>query len=473
MKKSYAVLWAGNDESFCTYMNALESSAQHAKGFSTTTTTPTGAAVPESDEPKSRLLSVVDGVGILTVHGTLTNTDAWYNRYYGLVSYGEIIEALYEAAMRADVKEILMDVGSPGGAVGGVLDAVSAVEKVGKVKPITAFTSSIAASGGYWLIAPAKKRYATATAITGSIGVVAKHVEHSKYMEEAGIKETLIRAGEFKQLANSSEPLSKKAEKMLQEQVDYTYGIFVGSVAEYLGVTYQQVDQRMAQGKEFIGQQGVDHGLLTAVDSFEDVFARIQTRIQKKNGGTEMKKKYGMTGALALAAATAGVELPETPAAPPEGEVLAPEAAAAPVAAPEPETAPAEAAATKPEKSAGSEVVNLLKAQVKEKDEEILNLRMKQRELEGQEATLKSLKEVVARTINNMAVALGGSKDDKLAEKEPAALLAMYDTYLAKTVESFKVGGVAALGDDDNHGAPAKPTRYDAALSKVSKVAAH
>jgi signal peptide peptidase SppA len=459
LKRTYSTLWAGNSESWGVYLNALSQPQVRAH------------AVEEDEDENgrpNRLLSVVDNVAIISIHGSLTNTEAWYNEYFGLIAYSEIVDALYQAALDPNIKEVLLDVASGGGAVNGVLDAVSAVEKTAKVKKVTAFTSSCMCSAAYWLVAPAHERYASAVATVGSIGVVIKHAEYSKMAEMEGVKETIIRAGEFKQLANASEPLSDKAEADLQEKADYIYSILVDSVATHLNSTYQIVDKKMAGGREFIGQQAVDVGLLDAVASFEDVFGKIQSHITM-NGGQDMKKRY--FGAAAMAAAAAGVDLGDAPEI--DAEALAAAEAEVPtegVPAPEAEAAgtPAEAPEV-PAADAGA--LALLSTQLKEKDTALLEAKMELAAKDKELAGMPALKKIVAETVNNWAVALGGSADTTLSDKDVAVLESLYQTTLARTVEAFKIGGISAQGEDvDTTPAAAGPTRFDAALSKAASL---
>jgi len=446
VKKTYSTLWAGNDESWGAYLNAVSA--------------PMRAEASETSENPSfnRLLSVVDDVAIISIHGSLTNTDAWYNEYYGLIAYSEIVDALYQAALDPNIKEVLLDVASGGGAVNGVLDAVSAVARTAKVKKVTAFTSSMMCSAAYWLVAPAHERYASAVATVGSIGIVIKHVEYSKMAEKEGVKETIIRAGKFKQMANGSEPLSEAAEADLQEKSEYIYGIFVDSVATHLNSTYQIVDTKMADGKEFIGQQAVDVGLIDAVASFEDVFGGIQSRITK-NGGQEMKKRY--LGAAALAAATAGIDLDvNTP------EPAADDKAPAPAAD---DKAPAPAADDKaPAAPEDAGTVAFLSAQLKERDDALLAAKVELASLTKQIEEMAGLKGAVAEVVNNMAVALGGSRDEKLAESDPAALLAVYKATMSRTVEAFKVGGIAASHEENENEAPPPKSRLERTLESTT-----
>ncbi len=428
MKTSYSTLWAGTDESWSNYMRALADPRVSSDSEN------------EVNDSQNNLISVVDDVAIIRVHGTLVNTDAWYNDFFELVAYSKIVDALYQVASDTSIKEILLDISSGGGSVAGVLDVVSAVEKVAKIKKITAFTSSVMCSAAYWITVPAYERHASAVAIVGSIGVAIKHTEYSKMAEMEGIKETIIRSGEYKQIVNASEPLSDKAKDDLQAKADYISDIFVDSVSQHLGVRRRTVNERMGGGKEFIGQQAADVGLINSVSNFEDVFEKIQQRIQNK-GGLDMRKRF--IGAVSGLGGDEGINSQAS------------------------EESPLQAPAVD-EKSiseclkADSDIFILYKEQTKELLEAQVELASVKKELEA----LNNLKPILAKVINNMIVAFGGSQDEKLADADPLVLKSMYETTMGRTKAFFKVGGVA-LREDVVEEMP-KPTRFETALKSVT-----
>jgi len=181
-----------------------------------------------------------------------------------------------------------------------------------------------------------------------------------------------------------------------------------------------------------------------------------------------MKKRY--FGAAAMAAAAAGVDLgdaegtlpdvPETPAAeatPPEAEAEA-EAAGTPAEAPEVTMADAGALA-------------LLSTQLKEKDTALLEAKMEIATKDKELAGMPTLKKIVAATVNNMAVALGGSADATLESKDVTVLEQLYEATLSRTVEAFKIGGISAQGEDvDDTPAPATSSRLETALHKAASL---
>jgi hypothetical protein len=67
-----------------------------------------------------------------------------------------------------------------------------------------------------------------------------------------------------------------------------------------------------------------------------------------------------------------------------------------------------------------------------------------------------------------MTVALGGAKDEKLAESDPVALLAVFNATMSRTVEAFKVGGIAASREETEDEAPPMKSRLEKALESTN-----
>ena len=483
-KTHHSMVWAGTDLAFELYMAARQKFAN---------STPAQAGVvlsPDNDpekpkttdasgkyQPKSRLLQVEGGVALISVAGVLTSENNWWNQYAGLVAYDEIKEAIHEAA-GSGATQALVYFNTPGGSVAGLKDAVDTLTAFSKVMPTYGYTDSMATSAGYWLMSATRKRYASEVAVVGSIGVIAKHFEYSKMLEMDGIAATVIRAGEFKALASEVEPLSKKAHDGIQADVNYLYGVFVGSVAEQLNTSYQMVDSKMAQGRTFIGAQAVEVGLVDGVSSFDALYASLLKKVDKaaQTGGSPMKKKYANMAAV-MAAASAGVplgelEVDETAGAEAVAGVVDPTDVAPAQAAPEASEGGGTPAAgegggtQEPAATVGavddSAVVAMLKGQLAEASEaavvakaEALNAK---KALDEMAASAAPLQAIVAGSINNMLVALGGTADSSLAGADAKTLLARHAAVSEDFTKNFKIGGVAsAKADGDVEKKPETP----------------
>lgn len=219
---------------------------------------------------------VKDGVAVIPVFGVMSQKMNLMQRISGGVSTEILRRDIQDAIRRSDVKAIILDMDTPGGAVEDIPVLSDFIYAVRGQKPIVAVANSSMASAGYWIGSAADRVImASATAISGSIGVVAVHRDISKYEEKQGIKTTEITAGTYKRIVSQYRPLSEEGEEVLQRHADYIYSLFVEAVARNRGISIDEVLSNMADGKLFIGQQAVDAGLADDVESFDSVFTRL------------------------------------------------------------------------------------------------------------------------------------------------------------------------------------------------------
>lgn len=228
------------------------------------------------EEQLPYLLSIEDGFGLVSIAGSLTNRDSWINEIFGIASYPAIREAVSVASNRDDIHTIVLDINSGGGTVAGVQDTSSLISKVNdSVKPVVAYTDGRMMSAAYWLGVSAGNVFSSNTADVGSIGVLQVHMEESKALAREGITATVLRAGKYKALMNGIEPLTEAAKAQAQGQLDEAYRVFVSHVAEHRSQSYAHVDEHMAQGREFFGQQALAAGLVDGIVSFDTLIAHL------------------------------------------------------------------------------------------------------------------------------------------------------------------------------------------------------
>lgn len=435
------VLWAGTEHSLALAMEAHD--RMMAGAFSDDDD-------EEDDDEAPFNYSVQGEVGVIAIKGSLTNRDSWYNRYIGVTSYGDIRNALTYAAGQSGIKAILLDIDSGGGAVNGVADASSLIQLIDKnVKPIYAFTDGTMCSAAYWLGCSARETYSSNVSTVGSIGVIATHMEYSKALKESGVGVTVIRAGEFKALANSVEPLSDKAKTQLQTQLNSAYQVFLEHVADCRNTTVNLCDANMAQGREFFGKDALAAGLVDGIESFDSVMTKISVKLldnEKYSNnnlgnyqrGIDMGKKALTETDIAALSAGVDIEASAEPEATPVAEEIV-----------EPAAETTAVTETENEKHEGNaSVVSFLQAQVKDKDAEILNLSVELKGIKDKvasmEATHTGLTDVVRKAVAGMKVRMGASNVD-LSAASAQELLADYAATADAFVKTFKAGGVAAV----------------------------
>lgn len=248
---------------------------------------------PLNNKPQG--YDVIDGVAVLPIDGVISKRMNMFTQISGGVSTELIGRDFKEALNDPSVNSIILRIDSPGGSVDGTQNLADVISSARGVKPVVAFADGLMASAAYWVGAAADKIYISGeTTQVGSIGVVAQHVDISREEEMRGVKTTEIYAGKYKRIASNYKPLSEDGRSTMQDQVDYIYSVFVGSVAKNRGVSEETVLSDMADGRIFIGQQAVKAGLVDGVSTLERLISDLSNRagaalIQSTKEGHDME----------------------------------------------------------------------------------------------------------------------------------------------------------------------------------------
>ena len=102
----------------------------------------------------------------------------------------ETVRQLRHFLKKDDIKAVVLRVDSPGGVVAPSQEIYEEVRKFAAKKKIVVSMGSLAASGGYYISAPATLIYANPGTITASIGVIIKLSNIEALMDKIGIKST-------------------------------------------------------------------------------------------------------------------------------------------------------------------------------------------------------------------------------------------------------------------------------------------
>lgn len=230
-----------------------------------------------------------NGTAIIPVMGVIARRMNLMSRISGGVST-ELVQKSVQAALDSpDIKQIVLRIDSPGGAVDGTKELVDFIYSARGRKPIIAVVDGEAASAAYWIASAADEVMAYDTSLVGSIGVVSTHYDYSKQLEREGITKTYIYAGKYKRIANDAEPLSKEGRAYLQDMVDTYYSIFVESVARNRGVSVDTVLSKMADGKLFIGEDALKAGLIDGIGTISDVLSRTSNKTSGSNANEDAR----------------------------------------------------------------------------------------------------------------------------------------------------------------------------------------
>lgn len=228
-------------------------------------------------QDRSRDYQVIEGVAVVPVMGTVVKRNAsGVLESSGAVSAEALQETILQALTASDVRAILLQVDSYGGEVSGTADLAAFIYGNRSAKRIWAMVDESAYSAAYWIASAAERVIVTQNGGTGSIGVIAIHVDQSKANEQEGLDVSLVIAGERKADLSPFAPLSDRGRATLQAEVDRVWGLFTAAVGKQRGLDPKTL--RGFQAACFQGSDGVDAKLADEVGTFDDTLLELATR---------------------------------------------------------------------------------------------------------------------------------------------------------------------------------------------------
>ncbi len=148
-----------------------------------------------------------------------------------IMSAADVLEKIEQAKNNTNIKGVLLDVNSPGGAVAPSIEIAYAIKELKKTKPVIAYASGVMASGSYYASIWAQKIIANPGSMVGSIGVIMQSVDASELMSKIGVKTQTVKMGDFKEAGTPTRQWTKKERAELEKITKSTYAMFVADVA--------------------------------------------------------------------------------------------------------------------------------------------------------------------------------------------------------------------------------------------------
>lgn len=229
-------------------------------------------------------------IAVLSIDGVIQDTgDAQSFFESPLYSHRAFMEQLDYVKESDDVKAIILRVNSPGGGVvesAEIHDKIKEIQKETK-KPVYISMGSMAASGGYYVSAPADKIFASPETLTGSLGVIMQGMNYAGLAEKYGVEFNTIKSGQYKDIMSPTRPMTDEERKILQSMIDNSYEGFVKVISEGRGLSVEQV-KKIADGRIYDGRQAKQLKLIDDFGYLEDVIESV--RKDEKLGNAQVVK---------------------------------------------------------------------------------------------------------------------------------------------------------------------------------------
>ena len=207
----------------------------------------------------------------------------YFGRVLGSDDHANNLEKL---ANDPEVKAIVLDVNSPGGDVAGTPELAATIASIRESKPIVASVSPMAASAAYWLASQCTEICCQPSGQVGSIGVILAHVSYEQYLNNEGVKITMITSGKFKGEGNPYQDLTEEARSRFQGLCDTIYSDFISAVAKGRGVTPSVVKSDFGEGGMVLAKEAKGLGMIDRIETLSETMKRLGATRQ---AGTKSK----------------------------------------------------------------------------------------------------------------------------------------------------------------------------------------
>ena len=211
-------------------------------------------------------------IGVIEVRGSITNVRSQLN-------------ALKRFRKDPNTRAIILRIESPGGGIAASQELYREIKRTRTDKPVLASMGAIAASGGYYIAAPASRIIANPGTITGSIGVIMLTMNARGLLEKVGVEATAVTSGPRKDMGSPFRAMTPEERAIFQGLIDAFYQRFLSVVQE--GRPNLQMDQikKLADGRIYTGEQAKASGLVDDIGYLEDAVELAK----KKAGLTEAR----------------------------------------------------------------------------------------------------------------------------------------------------------------------------------------
>ena len=248
--------------------------------------------------------NIAKKIAVLEVSGTIQDTgdaDSLFSAAgYNHTSFMEKLDYIKEDP---SVKGVILKVNSPGGGVvesAQIHDKIVEIQKEAKI-PVYVSMGSMAASGGYYISAPADKIFASPETLTGSLGVIMSGYNFEGLAEKYGVEFVTIKSGKYKDIMSSTREMTEEEREILQRLIDNSYAGFVKVIADGRGMKEAEV-KKIADGRIYDGRQAKELNLIDDFGYFDDVVEKMKAdyklndaAVVKYTDNTGFGSLFGMT----------------------------------------------------------------------------------------------------------------------------------------------------------------------------------
>ena|SRR3989344_850228 len=191
-------------------------------------------AFPSNEGGTSGIPSILpqSGIAIIPLKGEISNESSGGGLGSSAsLTANDIVDMIDEAENDSSVGAIFLDIDSPGGEVVASKQIVYRIRE--SKKPVYSYINSVGASGAYYVASATKYIMADEDSITGSIGVISIGYNLEGLLEKIGVKASVMKVGQYKDMGSPYRDMSADENELLQEILNQAYNNFRANVLEF------------------------------------------------------------------------------------------------------------------------------------------------------------------------------------------------------------------------------------------------
>ncbi len=212
----------------------------------------------------------IENVAVLNLQGSINPAGGGFLE--NTINASKVQKMIDQVKADKSIKAVVLRINSPGGSA---LESELIYHKLMQLKsrvPIVVSMAGVAASGGYYISAPAHKIMADPYTITGSIGVLMIIPEAEGLGRKIGLRSQNIGFGKYSGVMDILSRRSPEILRSMQRSADSIYVEFKSRVARGRSITVEEVES-LAKGQVWSAETALEKGLIDGIGNMNDAVA--------------------------------------------------------------------------------------------------------------------------------------------------------------------------------------------------------
>lgn len=223
-------------------------------------------------------LNAGQAIGVIEISGMITGSSYSSFLQTDTASARNLMDIIKNARERKDLKAIVLRIDSPGGTSVASQEIALELDKLRATgKPVIVSMGDVCASGGYWIACSSDYIMANSGTLTGSIGVIMELQNLQGLYDKLGIRQVIVKSGEYKDIGSSFREMEPEEKQMLQELVDESYEQFLQQVLKGRKDHISREELvNIADGRIISGTQARKLGLVDDLGNYYDALDKAR-----------------------------------------------------------------------------------------------------------------------------------------------------------------------------------------------------